>query len=265
MLGLNNTRVMPSERVDLPDTLKDTAWGFKGGDLGRVSRVRDGIQVTFPRGGYASKNGVNLKGFPSPPFPSKDITLKYRVYVPDDFDFVKGGKLPGVIWADGAGGRDWGKGGSARLMWRRGGVVVGYLYLSTTVGSYNGTPNNPMMKAQSNEFQDVVHHTNGAGLDVWRHGKDPMVLKRGEWNSIKIRVKLNSKNKSDGVLSIRVNNKKKRIKGVMYVRDPDEIPLSGVQFATWYGGGSSTYAPKKDEHLVVKAFSLISRVKKLFK
>jgi len=255
---------MPKQVTNLPEDLRDDAWGFKGGDHGRVSRVRDGIKITFPEGGYASRNGVNLKGYASPPFPSKDITLEYRVYVPDDFDFVKGGKLPGVIWADGAGGRSWGKGGSARLMWRRGGMIVGYLYLSTTVGKYDGTPNNPMMKAQGKGFDSIAHHTNGAGLDIWRHEKDPLSLRRGEWNNIKIRVKLNSKNKNDGVLSIRVNDKKKRFEGIAYVKDPDEIPLSGVQMASWFGGGSSSYAPKRDQHLIFKKFKLISRIKKFF-
>lgn len=251
-------------KTKLPNNIRDPAWGIKGGDFDRVSRTRDGIQVTFPAGGYAAKNGVNLKGSPSPPFPCDDITVRYEVYVPEDFDFVKGGKLPGVIWAGGAGGRDWKKGGSARVMWRRGGLVVGYLYLSTTVGQYDGTPNNPMMRAQSAEFQKAVHHTNGAGLDVWRHDSNPLQLKRGQWNTIKMRVKLNSKGKNDGILSIRVNGNKKRVKGIKFVDDPKALPLDGIQLSSWYGGGSSTYAPKRDQRLTFKNVSLWSRVKKLF-
>lgn len=260
---------MSRERVTLPDNVKDKAWGFDGGDFDRVSRTRDGIQVTFPKGGWAAKNGVNLKGSPSPPFPSKDVTIRYRVYVPNDFDFVKGGKLPGVIWAGGAGGRDWKRGGSARVMWRRGGLVVGYLYLSTTVGKYDGTPKNEMMSKQSKSFRDVIHHTNGAGLDVWRHDSKPLALKRGEWNTIKMRVRLNTKGKNDGVLSIRVNGHKKRVKGIMFVDDPDRLPLDGIQLSSWYGGGSSSYAPKKDERLTFSKFTLVSRlkrgIKKVFK
>jgi len=247
--------------VTLPDNLKDPQWGISGGDFDRVSRTRDGIRVSFPEGGYASKNGVNLKGSPTPPFPTKDVTIRYRVFVPDDFDFVKGGKLPGVIWAGGAGGRDWKRGGSARVMWRRGGLVVGYLYLSTTVGSYDGTPNNPMMRAQGDDFKKVVHHTNGAGLDIWRHDSNPLQLKRGQWNDIKMRVKLNHKDKADGVLSIRVNGNKKRVKGIKFVNDPDELPLDGIQISSWYGGGSSSYAPKKDQSLTFSKFTLVSRVR----
>lgn len=256
---------MTKEIVKLPDNLKDSAWGIKDGDFDRVARTRDGIQIKFPEGGYASRHGVNLKGSPKPPFPTQDVTIKYNVYVPDDFDFVKGGKLPGVIWAGGAGGRDWKRGGSARVMWRRGGLVVGYLYLSTTVGSYNGTPNNPMMRAQSSEFQKAVHHTNGAGLDVWRHDKNPLQLKRGQWNKIKMRVRLNQKDRHDGILSIRVNGNKKRVKGIKFVDDPKTLPLDGIQMSSWYGGGSSTYAPKKDEKLTFSKFTLISRIKKWFR
>lgn len=253
---------MKRQVVTLPDNLKDDAWGMQGGDFSRVSRVRDGLKVVFPEGGYASRNGVNLKGTPSPPFPSKDITIKYNVFVPEDFDFVKGGKLPGVIWHGGAGGRSWKKGGSARIMWRRGGMVVGYLYLSTTVGKYDGTPKNEMMDKQSQSFRDAVHHTNGAGLDVWRHDSNPLTLTRGDWNKIKMRVRLNSKGKSDGILSIRVNGTKKRITGIQYVDDPDALPLDGIQMSSWFGGGSKDYAPKKDESLVFRKFKLISRIKK---
>lgn len=254
---------MQKQRVTLPDNVRDDAWGFSGGNFHNVSRVRDGIQVTYPAGGYASANGVNLKGTPSV-FPTKDVTITYQLYVPEDFDFVKGGKLPGVIWGGGAGGRSWGKGGSARIMWRRGGLVVGYLYLSTTVGSYNGTEHNPMMKAQGKGFDKIVHHTNGAGLDIWRNETSPLTLERGAWNTIKMRVKLNAKDKANGVLSIRVNKQKKRFKGIMFVRDPDDLPMSGIQFASWFGGGSKDYAPKKDMRLVFKKFQLVSRIKKLF-
>lgn len=251
-------------KVTLPDNPKDEAWGLHGGDFSRLRRTRDGITITFPSGGYASGNGVNLKGSPTPAFPSKDMTLTYKVFVPDDFDYVKGGKMPGIIWAGGAGGRSWKRGGSARVMWRRGGTVVGYLYLSTTVGSYDGTPHNPMMRAQDPRFNDIVHHTNGAGLDVWRHEDKPLRLVRGQWNTIKMRVKLNTKGRADGVLSLRVNKDKKRFKGIQFVRDPDELPLDGLQLSSWYGGGSKDYAPRTEQQLVFKKFTLVSRLRRLF-
>lgn len=250
-------------KVTLPDNPRDKAWGMDHGDFERVKRTRDGITIKFPAGGYASSNGVNIKGSPTP-FPSTDMTIRYKVFVPEDFDWVKGGKLPGLIWAGGAGGRSWKKGGSARVMWRRGGTIVGYLYLSTTVGSYDGTPNNPLMRRQHPDFNKIVHHTNGAGLDIWRHEKKTLSLKRGEWNTIKMRVKMNSKDTADGVLSLRVNKDKKRFKGIMFVDDPQKIPLEGIQLSSWFGGGSKDYAPKKDQELVFKRFTLLSRLRKLF-
>ena len=60
---------------------------------------------------------------------ANNVTLDYKVFFPDDFDWVKGGKLPGLY-----GGHTRCSGGnpaldcfSTRLMWRAGGA--GELYL----------------------------------------------------------------------------------------------------------------------------------------
>ena len=77
----------------------------------------------FPQGGsefYASPLDITQ---------ARSVTLEYNVFFPGDFEWVKGGKLPGLY-----GGRTGCSGGdpaldcfSTRLMWRTGGV--GELYL----------------------------------------------------------------------------------------------------------------------------------------
>jgi|SRR5712671_2106184 len=63
---------------------------------------------------------------------ASSVTLEYRVFFPSDFDWVKGGKLPGLY-----GGHTRCSGGnpaldcfSTRLMWRAGGAGELYLVLS---------------------------------------------------------------------------------------------------------------------------------------
>jgi hypothetical protein len=254
---------MPKVKVYLPDTTNAGVWKAHG-DTSNVSNTSRGIEVTFPTGGYKARDGVNLKCPIEEAFPSKDITLYYHVYVPRDFDFTLGGKLPGLTINEGTGGRSWKRdAASVRGMWRRGGIVVAYLYLCTDQGSYNGSANNPLMRGQSRAFHNASHHTNGAGIDMFRFGKNPLRLKRGEWNKIKIRCKLNDPGRANGKLSIRVNKNKKVVKGMTYTADPEKNQFEQLQLSAWFGGGSKKYASPKDQTMTFKKFKLISRVKKL--
>jgi hypothetical protein len=254
---------MPRVKVYLPDDVSGKVWKAQG-SMSNVKSTNKGIEVTFPQGGYKARDGANLKCALDDVFPSKDITLLYRVYVPHDFDFALAGKLPGLTINEGTGGRAWQKdAASVRGMWRRGGQVVGYLYLCTDVGHYNGTENCALMREQSKAFARNAHHTNGAGIDMFRFGKTPLTLKRGEWNRIKIRCKLNDPGKANGKLSIRVNKNKKVVKGMMYTADPEKNQFEQMQLSTWFGGGSKKYASPKTQSLTFKKFKLVSRVKKL--
>jgi hypothetical protein len=63
------------------------------------------MRVEYPEGSYVpSKNPVGGTGFYAQPIDIKNasfVSLSYKVFFPVDFDFVKGGKLPGIygkIW-----------------------------------------------------------------------------------------------------------------------------------------------------------------------
>jgi hypothetical protein len=246
------------EIVVLPDTLEYQSWQYEG-DVRNVIETPRGIMVTFPKGGYSARAGINLKCTPFDLFPARDITVKYQVFVPKSFDFVKGGKLPGVtLGSKGTGGRNWKKNqGSVRLMFRPEGVVTGYLYICEDVGRYDG-PKSPLMKAQGDGLEDIVHHSNGAGLYIWRHEETPMQLRRG-WNNIRIRVKLNSPGKKDGRLVVKVNNVKKSFDEFQGTKRPDRNQIGKFQFSAWMGGGSKTYAPDHDQFLVFRDVTIVKR------
>lgn len=201
------------------------------------------LTVTYKKGGFASSSGVNFRAQPFGP--SRDITLEYEAYFDDAFDFVKGGKLPGV-WggAPGSSGSDWNsKGYSCRVMWREDGAAVAYVYLCTDQGSYDGDSKNPLVRNQGKGFDDIAHHTNGAGIDLWR--KDGLRLRRGAWNTIKLRVVANSPGKADGSVELAINGTSKRFDGIEWSKSGKLI--EGIMFASWFGGGSKEYAPKKDQ------------------
>lgn len=76
-----------------------------------------------------------------------EVTLSYSVYFSDGFDFVKGGKLPGLYGGASedeakscSGGRQDNRGRcfSARLMWRKDGMGEFYNYFPTDVQQGGG-------------------------------------------------------------------------------------------------------------------------------
>lgn len=99
--------------------------------------VETGIQAFFPKGSInpgkrpdgAPQGGADFYAAPLDISRSNNVSMSYSVFFPKNFDFVLGGKLPGLY-----GGRPGCSGGdpaedcfSTRLMWRKGGA--GELYL----------------------------------------------------------------------------------------------------------------------------------------
>ena len=136
-------------------------------------------------------------------------------------------------------------------------MVTGYLYLMEDVGEYKGA-GSPLMKKQGKGFDKIVHHSNGAGLYIWRWEKDPIRLVRG-WNTVTVRVRMNTRGKADGKFLIKVNKTKKKFDGIMWTANPETNRIGQFQFSSWMGGGDASYAPKKDQSLTFKDFKLVKR------
>jgi hypothetical protein len=91
------------------------------------------LQIFYPKGSVNPKSkpqgGSQFYAAPLDIRHARSVTFAYSVFFPSDFEWVKGGKLPGLY-----GGRTGCSGGDAaddcfstRMMWRRGGA--GELYL----------------------------------------------------------------------------------------------------------------------------------------
>jgi hypothetical protein len=149
-----NTRVPPQaafppvvaqSQVLTPQTLKALAgnkgWGIEedvtieapGDEPGRIV-----IAVRLPKGSIDHKNtdapmgGMGFRWQAGIPASATMACLTYHVKLPADFQFNKGGKLPGLFGGDGpAGGKDvdGASGFSARLMWRQDGAGEVYAYI----------------------------------------------------------------------------------------------------------------------------------------
>ena len=224
----------------------DRTWNVTWSNDGYTSDKK-GILVTYPKGEFASASAASFRAAPPAIFPCRAATLSYRVALPDSFDWKKGGKLPGLFaGAAGAGGGNWNDdGASCRVMWREGGEVVAYTYMATDSGNYDGTASCPLVRAQGKGFDAIAHHTNGAGVDLWR-GEGLQLRRGGAANEVSVSMALNSPGKADGVVSLTVNGKTKRFEGMRWCKNP-RMQLTGVAFASWFGGGSKDYAPSSTQ------------------
>jgi len=58
------------------------------------------LQILYPKGSNAPRNdpqgGTEFYAHPLDLLTARNVSMEYSVYFPSDFDFVKGGKLPGL-------------------------------------------------------------------------------------------------------------------------------------------------------------------------
>lgn len=187
------------------------------------------LTSVFPAGLYGTSDsgfnfGVHL--------PSKNSrTIQYEVQFDKSFDFVKGGKLPGLCGSPSASGgtpADGTNGFSARLMWRKGGRLVSYIYHVNQADIYG------------DDFQ-------------WKHSSgESIYLKPGIWHRVKFIVSVNDLGVSNGVFEGYFDDKLAFKKADFIFRTIPNISVDRLCFNTFFGGNDPTWAPSKDETLSIR-------------
>lgn len=201
------------------------------------------MTLNFPKGKYASQSGGQFY---------KDVsmgdsgTLEYEVYFPSGFSWTKGGKLPGLYAGSKAcsGSKVLPNGQnciSTRLMWREGGVGEVYMYL-------------PFKENQDSFCKQCAYPTgskcsalSGADYCAWSRGS--FRFNAGQWNRVRQTVKLNTPGKQDGTFELYINGKKVAAHSGVVYRTTSSMKLNGMLFSSFFGGDSSTYAPRSDQKL----------------
>ncbi|KNC79829.1 hypothetical protein SARC_07789 [Sphaeroforma arctica JP610] len=181
-------------------------------------------------------------------------TLEYEVYFDDDFDFAKGGKLPGVHGGDRSCSGGYKARGndcfSTRLMWRENGEGEAYLYL-------------PMALQSDNFCEKCSGYSKGTTCDEMTYcslNRASFSFIKGQWNKIKMQVWMNTDGNQDGYWNLFHNEKLVMNENSLTYRIDDSVPLSGMFFSTFFGGGSSDYAPDYDTHIDFKGFRLTAGI-----
>lgn len=225
------------------------------GSLPNVARAPDGalaFEQVYPAGQYGKgysfycggdKNGVKVEG-------AREITFAYSIYFADGFAWTKGGKLPGIYGGTSlesakscSGGRSAGRGEcfSARVMWRANGD--GELYNYFPPEAHNDYCSFPPKSVCNPDFGDSI-------------GRGAFQFKAGQWNTVSQRLKLNDPGQKNGEQELFINGQSViRLNNVMITSDPN-AKLYGIMAQTFFGGGSSDFAPPSDQTAWFKDWSL---------
>ncbi len=152
--------------------------------------------------------------------PADDAYLSYWVRFERDFDFVKGGKLPGLFGGRVTSGRhipDGSNGFSTRYMWRAHGAGEVYAYLPTSV-------------------------THGTSL-----GRGTWTWPTGLWVNVEQHVALNVPGQRDGRVEVWLNGQQVlEVKNLKF-RSTLDLRIQGLFFSTFFGGGDSSWATPRDQ------------------
>ena len=222
--------------------LSDKDWGWA--NLARIEAPGDRF-ATFLRATYPSNScsPASTTDYGTPEgggqflavaglAPTNALHLRYYVRFSEEFDFVKGGKLPGLF-----GGTDHFSGGaipdgtngfSVRYMWRTNGDGEAYAYLPTS---------------------DLYGTEIGRGR--WR-------FQPGEWHCLEQRVVLNNPDRDDGRLVVWVDGHLIVDERTLRYRTADALRIRGIFFSTFFGGGDPTWATPRDVHADFAGFVLSS-------
>ncbi|KAJ7584948.1 hypothetical protein C8J56DRAFT_138587 [Mycena floridula] len=201
----------------------------------------------YPKGSYAGAktppSGPGIAGFIFEAAGTDElgetVRLSYDVKFDEDFDFVRGGKLPGLYGGSDpataktcAGGHHDDSCWSARIMWREDGKGELYAYLSSA---------NEGLAVCKGKC-DVKY---GASIDT-----GAWTFKAGEWTTITEEVTVGTKT---GSIKVSVNGDQK----IMV----DNLTLAGktrgAMIHTFFGGSStSTFQSSKDQKAHFRNFSI---------
>ncbi|KAI0277152.1 hypothetical protein BC826DRAFT_1087760 [Russula brevipes] len=179
------------------------------------------LQLFYPKNSInparSPKGGSEFYASPLDVSGANNVTFEYSVFFPSDFEWVKGGKLPGLY-----GGRTRCSGGdpaldcfSTRLMWRAGGAGELYLYAPKDRQTPELCSTPPLSLCETTY-----------GLSI---GRGSFRFTQGGWTNVSQTVVLNSPGVQNGGFVLAVNGETVIDRTDVFYRDKprelDSVPL----------------------------------------
>jgi hypothetical protein len=209
-----------------------------------IQLVNTTLEVRYPKRSFSPsgqvKGGFQFYAAPEL-FPTKSIQFQYKMMFPETFNWVKGGKLPGVWFGEiGAnGGEHSANGSSCRLMWREKGELEAYLYI-------------PQEQHEDFASQPGVVLNKEYGASLWR-GVFQAVPR--VWNNVTMKIVMNTKSDlHDGLLSLTINNTTMAYEKLNW--GVPDLNIQGLMMHTFFGGSDNSWATPSDQYAYFKDFAV---------
>ncbi|KAF9257931.1 polysaccharide lyase family 14 protein [Marasmius fiardii PR-910] len=213
----------------------------------------DALEALYPKGSINPSAPIpggfgfyltGPKGFVA----GKEVVMSYRLMFERDWEWVKGGKLPGIsslvreVGGVGdlayrcSGGRQENrcKCFNVRLMWRQNGAGELYTYLPLTENNKRRLLAVPPLSRANNDY----------GFSV---GRGSFIFVKARWMCIALRLKMNTVDEEDGELELWIDGLSVIfIRGLSF-RDSEAAIIKGMHFQTFFGGHAEDWASPKDQ------------------
>lgn len=205
-----------------------------GLDEGRATIVDGGeaysgksLRITYKGNAYGPSDGGVQFGYTFGK--SDEMNLEYRLKFASGFEFVKGGKLPGLCGGNcPSGGEDANNGWSARYMWR-----------VRTIGGQDRTLGEVYLyhPDKPGDYGDDIYFDNRQ-----------FEFQSGRWYQLRQYIKMNTPGEYDGVLRVWVDGEQVISKTGLRFRLSGDVGIDHLSFTTFFGGGDGSWAPSSDQH-----------------
>ncbi|KAJ7287518.1 polysaccharide lyase family 14 protein [Mycena rebaudengoi] len=206
------------------------------------------LQVVYPAGSFNNNTGgaqffslwntTESVGF-------QTVALSYEVAFDSDFDWVKGGKLPGLRSAGSDTGCSGGKEANGidcftvRLMWRPDGAGEAYAYIPTS-------------KKLCAEKSIVCNSDFGTSIS-----RGSFTFASGRWNRITLLVSMNDPpTRANGNVEIYFNDVQAFAQQDLQIRAVSNMSIGGMFFSTFFGGSDDSWATPKTTHTYFRNLAL---------
>jgi len=196
------------------------------------------LQIKYPKGKVGQEEGGGGAQWRLRFDPVQRCTAEYQVMFPVGFDFVKGGKLPGLCGGTSPGGgkkSDGSDGFSARIMWRERGEVFQYMYWMERAAEKRWGDDFPWKDIETNS---------------------PIRFIPGQWHNLKTEIVMNTPGERDGQVTSWFDGKLAlEIKGAFRATGAT-FAIDSFNFTTFFGGNTLDWAPTKDEVVYFAEFGI---------
>ena len=181
----------------------------------------------------------------------EDLTMEYRVKFGAGFDFVRGGKLPGLVGGEantGGDKPDGTDGWSARMHWRTGG----------SSGSQLSSD-----KANISQYLYHVDQPTDFGEDFrWDDAPsgDWSELESDRWYHIKNRIVMNTPGQNDGIVQAWLDDELVLDLNNIRFRDVANLQIDKFYFSTFFGGSGDQWSTTDNEIAYFDDFRITTSV-----